>query len=136
MSPTVWTYLMYLALSIAITVWVARALHRMGRIFLVDVFDGNESLADSINGLLVIGFYLINLGYVSVALQQGAAPQNLEEAIRLLSWKVGLVMLVLGGMHFFNLYVFSRIRRRNALMKSSPPIEPDTRIRPATAPRT
>jgi len=125
---TVFTYLAYLVLSIAITVWVARALHQMGRIFLVDVFEGNETLADSVNGLLVVGFYLVNFGFVSLALRAGDAPRTVEGAIRLLSWKVGLVLLVLGAMHFFNLYVFSRIRRRSALMKAPPPITPDGRI--------
>ncbi len=53
------TYVVYLLLSIALTVWVARTLFKNGRIFLVDVFHGNEALADSVNHLLVVGFYLI-----------------------------------------------------------------------------
>ncbi len=61
------TYLVYLAISIALTVWVAQTLHKNGRVFLVDVFHGNEPLADSVNHLLVVGFYLIKLGYVSLA---------------------------------------------------------------------
>ena len=59
------TYLIYLALSIALTIWVARTLHKNGRVFLVDVFHGNETLADSVNHLLVVGFYLVNIGFVS-----------------------------------------------------------------------
>jgi len=112
MNITVITYLSYLAISIALTVWVARTLHKNGRIFLVDVFHGNEGLADSVNHLLVVGFYLINLGYVSLALKIGYEVMSMREGIEALSWKVGLVLVVLGGMHFFNLYVFSRIRRR------------------------
>lgn len=133
MSITVWTYLAYLALSIGFTVWVAHALRRMGRIFLVDVFDGKETLADSINGLLVVGFYLINFGYVSLALKSGAPPTHLEESIRMLSQKLGLVLLVLGGMHFLNLFVFSRIRLRSTIMRTPPPGEP-TQPRPETGP--
>jgi hypothetical protein len=120
MSITIWTYLAYLALSIGLTIWVARSLHRMGRIFLVDAFHGREALADSINGLLVVGFYLINFGYVSLALRSGEPPRYLEESIRLLSQKVGLVLLVLGGMHFFNLFVFSQIRRRSEFERTPP----------------
>ena len=108
----VFTYLSYVSLSVALTVWVARTLHRNGRVFLVDVFRGNESLADSVNHLLVVGFYLVNFGYVSLALKLGYDVVSLREGIEALSWKVGMVLVVLGGMHFFNLYVFSRIRRR------------------------
>ncbi len=121
MTPMVWTYLLYLAISIALTVWVARTLHRNGRIFLVDAFRGNEALADSVNHLLVVGFYLINIGYVVMALKHGSRPENLEDILEVLSGKVGVVLLVLGGMHFFNLAVFSKIRRRG-LHPANPPI--------------
>ncbi len=120
MNITVLTYLLYLAISIALTVWVAQTLHKNGRIFLVDVFHGNEALADSVNHLLVVGFYLINFGYVSLALQLGYDLNSMREGIEALSWKVGLVLVVLGGMHFFNLYVFSRIRRRSSTQASDP----------------
>jgi hypothetical protein len=113
MDTIVITYLTYIGISVALTVWVAQTLHSNGRIFLVDVFHGNEALADSVNHLLVVGFYLINLGYVSLALKLGYNLETMREGIEALSWKVGMVLVVLGGMHFFNLYVFSRIRRRN-----------------------
>ena len=116
MNTIVITYLTYLAISIALTVWVAQTLHRNGRVFLVDVFRGNEALADSVNHLLVVGFYLINLGYVSLALRLGYDVETARHGIEALSWKVGLVLLVLGGMHFFNLFVFSRIRSRTSEM--------------------
>ena len=56
------TYLCYLVISVALTVWVARTLSTNGRVFLVNSFASDERLADSINHLLVVGFYLINLG--------------------------------------------------------------------------
>ncbi|HKC87654.1 MAG TPA: hypothetical protein VKG02_16835 [Blastocatellia bacterium] len=125
MNYVVFTYLIYLAISGTLTVWVARTLHRNGRVFLVDVFHGNESMADSVNHLLVVGFYLINLGYVSLALKLGYDVGDMQGAIEALSWKVGTALVVLGGMHFFNLYVFSRIRRRGVLAYAPPPALPD-----------
>ena len=121
MTTLVTTYIIYLLVSIALTVWVARTLHRNGRIFLVDAFHGNEALADSVNHLLVVGFYLINIGYVTLALKYGSHADNVREAIETLSTKVGLVLVVLGIMHFFNLFIFSRMRRR-VLHKTPPPL--------------
>jgi hypothetical protein len=119
------TYCLYLAISIGLTIWVARTLFRNGRVFLVDVFHGNESLADSVNHLLVVGFYLINLGYVTLALKLGYDVADARQSIEALSSKVGHVLLILGAMHFFNLYVFSRIRSRAVLEIAPPPVEPD-----------
>ena len=108
----VWTYLAYLAISVALTVWVARTLHKNGRIFLVDSFLGNEALADSVNHLLVVGFYLVNIGFVTLALKYGDKAVDAQTALEILSSKVGLVLVVLGAMHFFNLLIFSKMRRR------------------------
>jgi|SRR6185369_11519082 len=124
MNWLITTYLSYLLISVALTIWVARTLHKSGRIFLVDSFLGNEQLADSVNHLLVVGFYLVNIGYVTLALKYGAAAANAQEALESLSTKVGLVLLVLGGMHFFNLAVFTKMRKRGLLHKQPPPLTP------------
>jgi hypothetical protein len=125
MNIEIVTYLLYLAITIGLTIWVAHTLHKNGRIFLVDVFHGNEPLADSVNHLLVVGFYLINLGYVSLALKLGYTISTAKEGIEALSVKVGMVLLVLGAMHFFNLFIFSRMRRRATMRTSPPPVYPD-----------
>lgn len=106
------TYLSYLCISLFITIWVARTLHKNGRIFLVDSFRGNELLADSVNHLLVVGFYLINIGYVTLALKESQKPLDLSQLIEFLSTKIGFVLVVLGVMHFFNMYVLTQLRKR------------------------
>src|SRR5262247_4198614 len=100
---TVAAYIVYLMVSTGLTVWVARTLSKNGRVFLVDSFRGNEPLADSVNHLLVVGFYLINIGYVTLALKYGDKATDTRTALEILSTKVGLVLVVLGVMHFFNL---------------------------------
>ena len=105
-------YLSYLAISIALTIWVARTLHRSGRIFLLDAFRGNAQLTDSVNQLLVVGFYLINAGYIALALKTEDPLTNFRQVIELESAKIGVVLLILGAMHFFNMFVLARMRRR------------------------
>lgn len=124
-SITVYTYLLYLVISVALTVWVARTLFKNGRIFLVDVFRGNAELADSVNHLLVVGFYLINLGIMVMSLHIGRDMASVQESIETLAEKLGLVLLVLGLMHFANLGVFSQMRRQSRSESSLLPAEPD-----------
>jgi|SRR5262249_44741290 hypothetical protein len=127
------TYVAYLFISIGLTVWVARTLVKNGRVFLIDSFLGNEALADSVNRLLAVGFYLINVGYVTLALKYGQKPIDMAQAIETLSSKVGLVLIVLGAMHFFNLYIFSRLRRRALLRNQKPPVLPQQFVEPVQA---
>ncbi len=105
-------YVVYLAISLGVTVWVARTLHHNGRVFLLEAFQGKAALADSVNHLLIVGFYLINIGYVTLALRTSATLESTRQSIELVCDKIGVVLLVLGAMHFSNLYVFSRLRKR------------------------
>lgn len=125
MDALVITYAVYLAISIALTVWVGRTLYRNGIVFLVDVFAGNATLASSVNHLLVVGFYLINFGFVCLTLKIGYDVATARASIEALADKIGVVLVVLGGMHFFNLYIFSRIRGRTGAGYTLPPVEPD-----------
>jgi hypothetical protein len=104
-------YFSYLVISVILTVWVARTLHGSGRVFLLDAFHGNADLADSVNRLLVVGFYLINVGYIALALKTTDPLVTLRQIIELESTKIGVVLLILGGMHFLNILVLAKMRR-------------------------
>jgi hypothetical protein len=106
------TDLIYLLISIGLTVGVGWALARSGRVFLLDVFGGNTDLAEAVNRLLVVGFYLINLGFVTLTMQTSGNISDAGQGLRLLSVKIGEVLLVLGALHFANLAVFTRWRGR------------------------
>jgi protein-S-isoprenylcysteine O-methyltransferase Ste14 len=111
------TYAVYVLISLAITYWVGRTLHKNGRVFLVENFEGREALADSVNHLLLVGFYLVNVGFVSLALRFGSRPTSIVEAIEYLSTKIGIVIVVIGFMHFFNMFWLVRFRKSRFIQK-------------------
>lgn len=129
------TYASYLALSIVLAVWVGRTLRRSGRVLLVDVFRGDEVLADSVNQLLSIGFYLINLGFVICALTTYEGVVAARTAIETVSTKVGAVLLVLGVMHFANLLGLGALRARTTARRGRDDGELSWR-RPSAGPGT
>ena len=112
MNYIIITYCFYLTITIALTIWVARTLFKNGKVFLVDIFHGNKELADSVNNLLLVGFYLVNIGYAVYTLQVTSNITNFQEVIEKLSLKVGFIILILGAMHFFNLYIFFTLRKK------------------------
>lgn len=125
MDLTVVSYVVYLLISVGLTVWVARTLSRNGRVFLADVLRGNEKLADAVNHLLVVGFYLVNLGFVALYLNNDEPVVSTRGVFEALSMKLGVVLLVLGVLHLGNVYVLNKIRRRGAMEREQvPPVEP------------
>jgi len=122
-------YITYAVVAIGLTVWIARTLFKNGAVFLEEVFPDSPKMAEAVNRLLVVGFYLINLGYASLILKAGDSS-SITQSIEILAQKLGLLLLSLGAMHFANLYVFHRIRRRAKspqLPPSAPPWDREPR---------
>lgn len=129
MDWTAASYLTYLAITVPLTIWVARTLASNGRIFLEDVFTDNPALADAINKLLVVGFYLLNVGFVLLYLRTGDLTYDLSTLMEVVSVKVGVVMVVLGLIHFTNVYLFNSIRRRVRMENlRTPPLPPQHNV--------
>lgn len=135
------SYLLYLGVSIAMTIWVARTLSKNGEVFLVKCFGQDNELARSTNHLLVVGFYLINIGFIALRMDGWDAAKAVDTMIPYVGSKIGLSVLVLGAMHFFNMAMISRYGRtvaawangQNALHapvaapRGIPPIPPEAR---------
>ena len=112
-------YLLYLTVSISLTVWVGRALHQNGRQFLAEVLS-DRALAASLSRLLVVAFYLVALGGVALLLQVDVALASAADVIRAVATKVGLVLLLLGALHLIAMLALNRLRRPAAMAVSRP----------------
>ena len=122
-------YATYAVVSVGLTVYLARTLSRNGAVFLDDVFKDNPKLAEAVNKLLVVGFYLVNLGYAALIMKSDAAETSVA-AVEVLAWKLGALLMSLAFMHFVNLFVFYRIRRRSRLAQLPPPVAPQMQLQP------
>jgi hypothetical protein len=114
-------YAIYIVASVALTIWVGDTLHRNGRPFLVSVFK-EDGLADSVNHLLVVGFYLVNFGAAAILINTGSTPASWPDMLKQTVTRIGVVLLVLGFMHFTNVFTLRSIRRRD---KKTPPPPPN-----------
>ena len=104
-------YLLYLGISIAMTIWVARTLSKNGEVFLVKCFGQDQQLAKSTNHLLVVGFYLVNIGFIALRMDGWNEAKAVASMIPYVAGKIGLSVLVLGAMHFFNMAMIARYGR-------------------------
>src|SRR3954471_739767 len=120
-------YIAYAVIALGLTVGLARVLFRSGAVFLEDVFKETPKMAEAVNRLLVVGFYLLNLGYAALIMKATGANTAVDAA-EVLAWKLGALLISLGVMHFFNMYLFFRIRRRSQLAYLPPPVAPQMRL--------
>lgn len=95
------TYLIYVAISLLITVSVGWTLNRNGIVFLLENYPDKPQVAKAINQMLLVGFYLINIGFISYTLRiTGEPPVTWAQTIEFLSTKIGFIAIVIGVMHF------------------------------------
>ena len=127
-------YAAYFAVSIGLTVIVASALSRSGRVYLAEVFGGDDGMAAAVNRMLVVGFCLLSLGYAALTLRTSADIHGPGQAVGVLSVKIGEELLVLGALHLVNMMFFTRLRRR--LAEGGRPGAPAAGRRAAGSPRT
>jgi hypothetical protein len=122
MELVVLTYTVYVFVTTILTFVVGQTLFKGGRIFIIDAFHGKTEPADSVNRLLLVGFYLVNFGFVSLFLSIGTKPATFIDAFEYIATKVGVVLVVLGAMHFFNMKNIANMRSR-ALKHGKDPMQ-------------
>jgi hypothetical protein len=125
-------YAVYVVVAVSLTAWLARTLFRNGTAFLHDVFADRPKLADAVNRLLVVGFYMLNLGYALYILR---ASRGLDafEAVQFLVNRLAILLVSLAVLHFINVFVFWRIRARREQREMPPPVAPQVLIPPPPA---
>lgn len=106
-------YVVYLAVSLLVTVLLGRTLHRHGRCFVISCLNGDVQAADAVNNLLLAGFYLVNIAFVALVLRSDIDVVTCRQSVDLLSTKLGIVMLTLGVLHFLNLIVLGFLKSRD-----------------------
>ena len=121
---------LYVAVAVGLTVWLARTLFRSGTAFLHDVFEGKPELAEAVNRLLVVGFYMLNLGYALYILR---ATRGLDgfASVQFLVNRLALLLVSLAGIHFVNVLVFWRIRIHREQRSLPMPVAAQVLVPPA-----
>ena len=108
-------YLLYLPITILLTLYVSRILFKNGKLFMIDIFKGKEEIALATNQLFKVGFYLINIGFalMIMGIHSYRFNDTYQNLVEILSSKIGGFTIYLGIMLFFNLFLFFRGRKKS-----------------------
>lgn len=121
MTYNVSSYIIFLTLMIFIIVYVGRYFYTNGRVFIISLFNNNIALADQVNKLLLIAYYLFNIGYAFMKLKQWQHIINIENLLATLARNVAILIIILAVTHYFNMfliYFFSESKSNSITNKS------------------
>lgn len=106
MNADLLTNLIYLTVTGFITFWVGFQLYKHGRVYLSVLFPNKMEWCLMINRILLMGYYLVNLGYLAISISLWPEIQTIRMAIETLVQYTGIILLILGALHFMNLFIF------------------------------
>jgi hypothetical protein len=124
MNYNIGAYIIYLALMIFIIVYVGKYFYTNGRVFIISLLNDNVALADQINKLLLIAYYLFNIGYAFMTLNRWQKLSNTEMLFSSLSWNMGGLILILAVTHYLNMLAIYYLSKSKSFFKTHKSFQP------------
>lgn len=112
-SLNILSYLIYGIITFYITVKVGWICYKNG-IHFIQLELQDEQIAHSVNKLLLVGYYLLNLGYALSMIYTWKTIHNHLELLSTLSYRTAYIILGLGLMHYFNIAVITLLRKKSS----------------------
>lgn len=114
MNLTLTSFGIYTLFSLSMVILVGTVLFKNGKVFLFDIFKGDTELTEAVNRLLLIGFYLINFGYILINYNFAKAIGNWIELLQKLSSELGIIIFSLGIIHMINIFFLMKMRKKSS----------------------
>ncbi|UTW65746.1 hypothetical protein KFE94_13950 [bacterium SCSIO 12643] len=105
-------YLIYIPITIFITVYVGKQCHTHGIHYVKPSF-ANEEIAIAVNNMLLVGYYLVNIGYAVIRIQNWEYISSFTELYSSISTHVGQIIMLLALLHYINISGLSLFRTFN-----------------------
>ncbi len=118
MDLNVIAYFIYLPIMVFITVGLGYTFFKNGRVFILKQFNGDEEMTDFINRILLVGYYLFNLGYCFYIVGDWVTLKHWPHLLTSLSQTIGTIVIALGIMHFINVTVLFLLGRKKRNQKT------------------
>lgn len=113
MNLNIISYLLYGCITIYIIYYVGKLFHRSGRIFILRLFHHNEPLTDTTNNILLMVYYLFNIGYAVVQFSFWNQVRGIADMISSISTKTSILILILALTHYFNMWLIYLLSHKN-----------------------
>lgn len=103
MNYNILAYCIFLISTVFVILYVGHLFYTNGRIFIHQLFQHNSQLADTTNKILLLAYYLFNIGYAFLQLKGWGIIAKHAQLISSLSMGIGRLILILAITHYFNM---------------------------------
>lgn len=111
MNYNILAYCIYIIATILLIYGLGKYFHKNGRIFIFYLFHQQTNITDSTNNILLILYYLLNMGYAVVQLYLWQRITSLSLLLSSLIEKLSFILIILACIHYLNMliiYIYSK----------------------------
>jgi hypothetical protein len=101
-------YTIYLIITSIIIIKVGRICYNNGNIFVSALIPDHEELCHKANQILLVGYYLLNLGYCAMTLISWEKILSFDQLIEVISLKSAIIIGTIAIMHYINIIVITK----------------------------
>lgn len=105
------SYFIYFFITIPVIVFVGWKCYKIGKIYLMDLLKNGE-VCNSVNKLLLIGYYLLNLGYIAVSISSWGKIDTVSEIMEVIFTKISLILIIISLLHYLNIGMLYFLRKQ------------------------
>jgi vacuolar-type H+-ATPase subunit I/STV1 len=102
-SLNILSYLIYISLTTVITFIVGNSLHKTGKVFLSHLFTKELDVMLTVNNILLIGYYLLNIGFALYTMNNWDKITTVSQLIQDTGYHISIILMTLGIIHYFNI---------------------------------
>lgn len=101
-------YVIYLLITTFIIINVGKICYRNGNIYVAQLIPEHEDLCQKTNQVLLIGYYLLNLGYCAMTLISWDKIISYSQLVEVISIKTAIIVCIIAILHYFNIYIITK----------------------------
>lgn len=101
-------YVIYLLITTFIIINVGKICYRNGNIYVAQLIPEHEDLCQKTNQVLLIGYYLLNLGYCAMTLISWDKIISYSQLVEVISIKTATIICIIAMLHYFNIFILTK----------------------------
>lgn len=101
-------YLIYFSVTGFIILKVGKICYDNGNIYVSQLIPDHEALCQRINQMLLIGYYLLNIGYCAMTIIAWQKIISYENLIEIIASKSAIIIVTIALMHYLNIFLLTK----------------------------
>nr|WP_315202232.1 hypothetical protein [uncultured Flavobacterium sp.] len=101
-------YFIYLSITVFIILKVGKICYKNGNVYVSELIPNHSDLCQKINQILLLAYYLLNIGYCAMTLISWEKILSTNQLIEVIAIKTAIIAFVISALHYTNIIIITK----------------------------